>query len=401
MATREKGGPLEPFSTMREQIRALYYPEFVMATATLKRAVLLFDELHVMDRPSFSFGGPGKANFGMIGAASPFRQIEQAFRDEGMPLYVHAAPGGRISEEDYAEVSADISDMEFLRRFQEGLANSQAFRNIIIPPANYGAVGNQDDVLNAVLSVDLPAAFSKYSSPIELLENASVHSFTYSTSEERAKGLLHLALTCAVKLNLALKIGAKYGHQPTADATPYGDLLGAKYSRAMAVAAKTKLRVQISDLTFAVLDELMPPERLDTLTFADVLKYRKRSSDAREHFMEHMAALHSKSAEMNNEGDYRESIERIVTTEIRPAARDFQSALSKIDGDFKASLSKGVLGVVGGASFIQILASMSWSHILPLAITGAAYVTQASIDAYFADEAAKRESSLSYILSLD
>jgi hypothetical protein len=42
---------------MRDRINAFYYPEFAMEGATLKRAILLFDELHVMDRPSFSFGG--------------------------------------------------------------------------------------------------------------------------------------------------------------------------------------------------------------------------------------------------------------------------------------------------------------------------------------------------------
>src|ERR1017187_6000050 len=101
---------------MRNPINALYYPDFGLDATTLKRAILLFDEFHIMDRPSFSFGGHKKSNFGMIGAASPLREWEQAFRDGGMPLYVHGAPGGRMAEEDYAEVCADVNDTEFLRR---------------------------------------------------------------------------------------------------------------------------------------------------------------------------------------------------------------------------------------------------------------------------------------------
>ena len=76
---------------MRDKINAFYYPDFVANTATLMRAILLFDEIHLMDRPSFQFG-QGMASFGLIGANSPLRQYEQSFRDEGVPFYVHDLP---------------------------------------------------------------------------------------------------------------------------------------------------------------------------------------------------------------------------------------------------------------------------------------------------------------------
>jgi hypothetical protein len=386
---------------MREKIKALYYPEFWMDVATLKRSILLFDELHVMDRPSFSFGGGKKSNFGMIGADSPLRRFEKSFRDEGMPLYVHGAPGGRISEEDYAEVAADLNDMEYLRRFQKGLETSPAFRRIQIPVANYGEVGNQDDVTRAALDVDLTTAFANYDTPIQLLEDPAIQLFHYSTPEESAKSFLNEALTCAVKLNLALRIGAKYGHQPLADAKPFGNLLGAKYARAIAAAEKVTPQIQFTDLTFAIFDELMPLERLSALSMQDVMSYRKSSAGAREAFLDHMASLRAKASEVTDAGDYQGSIEKLLITEIRPAARDFQNALEKIDDGFKASMAKGGLGVLGGSSLIQLFAAMSWATLLPLAMLGIAYVGKAAVDAYYADKAARRESSISYILSID
>lgn len=323
---------------MREKISAFYYPEFLMNRATLKRSILLFDELHVMDRPSFSFGGRSKSNFGMVGSDSPLRQIEQAFRDEGMPLYVHGAPGGRIAEEDYAEVSADINDMEYLRRYQKGLETSAAFRRIEVPPANYGQVGDQDGVVNSALGLDLSGAFAHYQSPIQLLEDRAIPLFRYSTPDERAKSFLNQVLCCSVKLNMALHIGAKHGHQPLADAKPFGDLLGAKYARAIVAADKVTPKIQFTDLTFAIFDELMPTERLEKLTMRGVVSYRKSSAEAREAFLEHMASLHAKASEIKEDGDYQAAIEKIVTTEVRPAARDFSNALAKIDDGFVSSL---------------------------------------------------------------
>jgi hypothetical protein len=48
----------------------------VADNTTLKKAILLFDEIHFIDRPSFMFG-----NFGTIATASPMRAYEQSFRD--------------------------------------------------------------------------------------------------------------------------------------------------------------------------------------------------------------------------------------------------------------------------------------------------------------------------------
>jgi hypothetical protein len=100
-------------------VRAFYYPEMFAADATLKKAILFFDELHFIDRPAITFGGRG-TTFGSIGADSPFRRVEGSFREHGMPLYVHPAPGGWVSDEWYADIAADINDLEFLRRFQRG-----------------------------------------------------------------------------------------------------------------------------------------------------------------------------------------------------------------------------------------------------------------------------------------
>src|SRR2546422_10698276 len=40
---------------MRDKITALYYPDFQSDPVTLIKAILLFDEIHYMDRPSFTF----------------------------------------------------------------------------------------------------------------------------------------------------------------------------------------------------------------------------------------------------------------------------------------------------------------------------------------------------------
>jgi hypothetical protein len=118
----------------KERINVFYYPEMAAAHTTLKKAILFFDEIHFMDRPAFTFGG---GDYGLIGAPSPLRQFEQSFRDNGIPLFVHDSPGGPVEGQFLDQITADIDDLEFLKRFQQGLRASPTFRQLHITPGNY------------------------------------------------------------------------------------------------------------------------------------------------------------------------------------------------------------------------------------------------------------------------
>ena len=131
------------------RINIFYYPDMFVAKATLKKAILLFDELHFMDRPSFSFG-----SFGMVGAPCPLRQIEASFREDGVPLFVHAAPGGCVAGTAFLEeIKADIDDPLFLKRFQDGLKSSPTFRQCQIPPGSYPPFGNEQNIADKLIGL--------------------------------------------------------------------------------------------------------------------------------------------------------------------------------------------------------------------------------------------------------
>ncbi len=66
---------------MREKVNVFYYPDAMCDHATLKKAILFFDEIHFMDRPAWTFDFPGKSLFGLMGSDSPLRQCEAEFRE--------------------------------------------------------------------------------------------------------------------------------------------------------------------------------------------------------------------------------------------------------------------------------------------------------------------------------
>lgn len=196
-------------------------------------------------------------------------------------------------------------------------------------------------------------------------------------------------------------MGSKEGFSPLADANPYGDLLGAKYARAINALQPAKNNIQVTDLSFAIFDELLLTERLKQLRPIDVIRYRKSSEKAREQFLEHLGAIQAKQASIGVDGDYAGAIEKLITTEIKPAVQTFKNKLTTIDDSLFGAIAKGIIGAVGGSSGVALFGDLSWPKILLLTSAASAYVANATIDAILAERAVKRDCSLSYILSLD
>jgi hypothetical protein len=74
------------------------------------------------------------------------------------------------------------------------------------------------------------ADLANYETPMALFEDSKVAHFGLGSSLGSAKQLISEAVICSAKLNFALNASAKLDFVPLADASPYGDLLGAKYA---------------------------------------------------------------------------------------------------------------------------------------------------------------------------
>jgi hypothetical protein len=390
---------------MRTPVNAFYYPDMISSDLTLKKAVLFFDELHFVDRASYSFGGGGQGQIMTIGCASPLRSYEASFRENGVPLYVHEVPNGPLPPEILEQVAADINDSTFLSRFQQGLGTSITFRNIEITPGNYGESGMQEDLVQTLVDLSLAEGLSQHENAMALLIDGTVQAFRTRTAVEKARVLVHSAARCSVNINIALQASSKNGMTPFADAPPFSELLGTKYQRAISAAHKSVPAVQLTDLSFRVFDELIPSEVLMKMTFAEVVRYRKDSTKAREEFLEHLSVLQAKQGAIKPEDDYNASVSKIVMTDIVPAATAYRKKLEAIGETFVGSVAKGAWTAVGtmpvGAVGLTLFGALSWLHLIALAGPAAALVGNAAIDAFIASRTATRECAISYILSLD
>ena len=285
---------------MRDKISVLYYPGFGPHVDTLKKAALLFDELHIMDRPTFSFAGM----CGQDGAPSPLRSADAQFREQGFMVYVHSAPRQVNTEELYRQIQADVDDPEFIRKFQVGLKTSRRFREKHISSLGYGEWG--DALVRRISELNLSEELKTYGTATALFEDPQIsfyHPRAIVSPFSFAKSLIMYTVMCSVAINFGLNESAKRGFVPLADMRPYGDLLGAKYARAINKLEPEKNNIQLTDLMFAIFDQLVPTELLNKLDIRDVIRYRKASEKYREAFLEHVAVLHAKQDPFGTDGN--------------------------------------------------------------------------------------------------
>jgi hypothetical protein len=381
---------------MREPLRVFYYPSFWPDPMTLVKSILLFDEIHFMDRPSFMFGQLG-VEFGTVGCASPMRQFEKAFRDGGVPIYVHDAPGGPVHGKFLERIKADITDKEFLIRFQRGLIESPRFRDLIVQPGNYGDGRDQSDIVK--LLVEVPV--DMLTDPLAALADKGIKPFDTSTPDARAKLFVMDATTCSTTLNFGLHVSSREGFTPLADANPFQSLLATKYSRAIDVLGRSGTRnVRATDLSFSLFDELLPTEQIENLDMEQVVQYRRESSRDREAFLEHLYELEAKLGAISTEVDYHDEIRRVIDSEVRPAIRTFRNALDSTREKLYGRILKSAAGFAVTSDAVRIFGDLSWPHLLGLAGLAGGGLLAASVDALLENRAARRECSISYLLDL-
>ncbi len=112
--------------------------------------------------------------------------------------------------------------------------------------------------------------------------------------------------------------------------------------------------------------------------------------------------IHAKTEAPSNDGDYQIAIQRVVETEVRPAALEFKNKLESIHetlfGKFKGSAIKWVRG----SGLAHLLAGMSWSQVLmPAGGAVAAEAVAHVSEARQARRSARRECAISYVLDIE
>lgn len=117
--------------------------------------------------------------------------------------------------------------------------------------------------------------------------------------------------------------------------------------------------------------------------------------------MEHLAALQSKLSAVPGHEDYGDSIQRLINSEIRPAAAKFENEMTTIYEKLFGSLVKrGMLAGAAGLASTHFLGDISWQSLCALSLGAGSFLADKAIDAFLDARKAHRECAISYLLDV-
>jgi hypothetical protein len=364
-------------------MRVLYSGGTICSFETLKRLVLLADEIAFMDRPSVMVG-----NFGTVGRDSEFRQFR--IDDAPVSFSVHAPPDGQKKDLYLRYIEADLKDANFIRIVLDGLKNDETFqRRLVQLEANYGW-GTGHQVLDELLK-DPTLYEGEYGSPTEpkLL-------YVPDTVTGRRQTLSTLLIEASIQVTNALIVAESAQLSPISDDPYFCHLIALRASDVNYVSQPASAA---SLLGLAITKSVLPDEALSNLNMKDLFEYRTSAKDAYAAWSLEIERLGQKLLDIPAE-QFGAEAARLIVTDVRPRMLELRSEMAlardKLFGDLVKAVTKWEVPTIS----LAYLASLSLPTAIAAFAGALAPAVPAVVDYYVQRRNLVRKNSMAYLVGV-
>jgi hypothetical protein len=310
-------------------MKAVYFGSTFCSLATLKRLLLLTDELTFIDRPSvFSETG----GFGTIGAPAEIR----GYNTDGLPVKLGAIELNRGRHDLFHPfIASDFANERFVRVFADGLRQSDDFAFKFIQPAgNYGGIDGY--AVRSALIEDETLAARTYETAD--LTNPAIG---LATAQGRRANFLSCLFTASVSITAALIAAEELGAVPITD-DPFMNRLLALRATDRAFVGADAATAQL--IGFSIAQSVVPDEALQHLTISDVFEYRRITSDAYAAWLVEMNRLASMIEGAEDLEALQDTLTNLLAREVRPKVQEYLSELASCRDRLWGDLIKRTVG---------------------------------------------------------
>lgn len=364
-------------------MRVLYSGGTFCSFVTLKRLVLLADEIAFMDRPSVTLG-----SFGTVGHESEFRQL----RTEDSPILfsVHAPPAGQEKDLYLRYIEADLKDNDFIRIVIDGLKSDEIFRRRLVQlEANYGW-GSGLEVLNELLK-DPTLYDGEYSSPTdrELL-------YVPDTPSGRRQTLSVLLIEASIQVTNALLVAESTQLSPISDDPYFCHLISLRLAGINYV---SQLATTAPLLGLAITKSVLPDECISKLNMKDLFEYRTSAKDAYAAWSLEIECLGQKLLDIPPQ-QLNAAAAKLILTDVRPRMLALRSEMAlardKLFGDLVKTVSKWEVPTIS----LAYLANLSLPTAIAAFAGALAPAVPAVVDYYVQRRSLVRGNSMAYLVGI-
>lgn len=293
---------------------------------TLKRLVVVGEDICFTDRPSVTFGNRGE--FGTVGLASPMRQLNTT--GEPVTVRVYEPPSGPARALYQPLLEADLGNPEFIDCVLDGLRNSDAFATKLLQlNADYGYGKTGAQIRDAVVRAGRPTA------PFDLRQSGDM--FDIDTSEGLHETLKMLLIECSIDATVALVVAQQADAYPIADDPYMARLIGLRTSTE---SYKTGPGMTAPLLGLEFTKSVLPDELLQQLSFPDIMAYRRK---AKEPYDAWNAELNRVAAELDDlSAATPDRIQRLIASDLTPKVTEYRSEMQTIRDSLFGGLVKSI-----------------------------------------------------------
>ena len=314
---------------------------------TLKRLLLIANEIAFMDRPSITFG-----DHLTIGHASMFRQCTTG--TDAVRLSVHEPPSGPVTEIYKRYLEADFRNLELRRVFMEGLTRDDSFASkFIVLERKYSRAGTGADVRSSI--VNDPDLLS-----VSLAGEAQVENFfKIQHPEGRRETLRVLLIEASIHLTNAMVVSQDAQLIPVTDDPYFVRLLAIRTSHPAYVGGTSRVAPLLG---LEVVRAVIPDEVLEKLDLAEIIGYRETAKDAYEAWSVEINRLATRLDQLDVE-QVEEELPRLIAAEVAPqiieCTNEMKAARDRLFGNLLKQVAKWEMP------------ALSLAYLANLGVTGA------------------------------
>jgi hypothetical protein len=366
------------------QLRLLYTPAPMCSEETLKRLMLVGNQLDFMDRPSVTLGDAGT-----IGIASPMRQLNT--KGEPVTVQVYAPPSGPASQLYERYIEADLRNSAFISTVLEGLRDSESFASMILQrEANYGDGLTGSDIRTALI-----AAIPALGAPLELRTDREP--FQVDSIDSCRNTLAFIIFDLSVQITSALAVSAHTGAQPVADERHFSRLMATR-TQGDVYGVTPNFAAPFLGLAFA--KAVIPDEVLQRLSLGEIINYRRKSVGS---YTAWSAEIDRVAADLDDisPSEALKKIPNIIRTELTPKLVEFQNDMEDVRDELFGELIKSVTKWEIPTLSVACLSGQSFTNaILAFCAAVVGGSTGPIVDYVSSRRSIARKHSVSYLLGI-
>lgn len=390
--TKDKNKENELF----DRLRVFFYGNDICSPTLLKQSILLFDDIHFHDRPSFKIGA-----MGTIASDSRIRPYLYSFAKDGIPIIVHKGFKSWSDTIYNDSVANEIEDPRFSDLFFEGFKLDENFRNLFIQPkANY-VKGKGYEISDAITKLDLgnkPYDLNNY-------KQLTVEPFNPNDPKSLEETFAHFLIEASMKLNLCCVISHENDLIPFTEYPTLEKLLALRHKRIIEKGEQPEEQAdaKLLYLSKKIFEHIIPQEVIGKATFEQIIQFRKENSDNYITFRKYLMQLNLNIESEIWDEKFEKELITILVGKVIPAVDEFQNECKRIWEKMFGSIAKKLIGsgsVVGLSSFfVSFFTGFSWIDLFIKGCGLAAPIVLPNVIDYSLEKRnLKRKNALSYLI---